>query len=100
MPFLLAVSVLATEEVLSMFAAKNYRPVAWPVYLGNVLVPLAACLPLIFVLAGQRFPEANPLGRAGWPMAALVISAIAVIGAEMGRYRQPGTAILHAALGI
>ena len=100
LPMLLAVSLLATEEVLSMLRAKNYQPVAWPIYLGNLLIPLAASGPLLFALAGQQFPEANPLGRGGWPMAVLAIGAIAVIGAEMGRYRQPGTAIVHAALGI
>ena len=99
LPVLLAVSLLATEEVLSLLKAKNYQPVAWPIYLGNLLIPLAASGPLLFALAGREFPEANPLGRGGWPMAALAISSIAVIGAEMGRFRQPGTAIVNSALG-
>jgi phosphatidate cytidylyltransferase len=100
LPVLVAVSLLATEEVLSLLAARNHRPVAWPIYLGNVLIPLSASLPLLFALAGREFPEANPLGRGGWPMAALATAAIAMIGAEMGRYRQPGTSVVHAALGI
>ncbi len=100
LPVLLVVSLLATEEVLSLVAAKDYRPVAWPIYVGNGLIPLAASAPLLFALVGRDFPDDNPLGRGGWPLAALAIAAIAVIGAEMGRYRQPGTAIIHSALGI
>ena len=100
LPVMVIVSLLATEEVLSLLRAKNYEPVAWPIYLGNLLIPLAASGPLLFALAGREFPEANPLGRGGWPIAALAIAAIAVIGAEMGRFRQPGTSIVHAALGI
>jgi phosphatidate cytidylyltransferase len=100
LPVMLIVSLLATEEVLSLLRAKNYQPAAWPIYLGNLLIPLAASGPLLFALAGREFPEANPLGRGGWPLAVLAVAAIAVIGAEMGRYRQPGTSIVHAALGI
>lgn len=100
LPVVLIVSVLATEEVLSMLKAKNYQPVAWPIYLGNLLMPLAASAPLVCELAQVPFPETGPFGRAGWPMAVLAIAAITVIGAEMGRYRQPGTAIVNSALGI
>ena len=100
LPVMLIVSLLATEEVLSLLRAKNYQPAAWPIYLGNLLIPLAASGPLLYALAGREFPEANPLGRGGWPLAVLAVAAIAVIGAEMGRYRQPGTSIVHASLGI
>jgi phosphatidate cytidylyltransferase len=100
LPVLLGVSLLASEEVLSMLKAKSYQPAAWPVYLGNLAMPLVASAPLLFDLVGRPFPEAGPFGRAGWPLAVLAIAAIAVIGAEMGRYRQPGTAIVNSALGI
>jgi phosphatidate cytidylyltransferase len=100
LPVLLVVSVLATEEVLSLLRAKHYAPVAWPIYAGNLLIPLAAAAPLLFALAGWSFPEGNPLGRGGWPMIALALAAIAVIGGEMGRFRQPGSAIVNSALGI
>lgn len=100
LPVLLVVSVLATEEVLSLLRAKNYAPAAWPIYAGNLLIPLAAAAPLLFALAGQTFPADNPLGRGGWPLVALALAAIAAIGAEMGRFRQPGSAIVNSALGI
>jgi phosphatidate cytidylyltransferase len=100
LPVVIAVSLLATEEVLSLLRSKNYQPVAWPIYLGNLLMPLAAAAPLLFELAGRDFPEDNPLGRFGWPLAVLALSSIAMIGAEMGRFRQPGTAIVNSALGI
>lgn len=100
LPVLIVVSLLASEEVLSLLAAKGYRPVAWPVYFGTVLIQLAASAPLLFALAGRDFPDENPLGRGGWPMAALAVAAIAMIGAEMGRYRQPGPAVVQSALGI
>ena len=48
MPVLLLLTVLATQEVLGLAAAAGIRPVAWPIYAGNVLLVLA-----------QWFPEVN-----------------------------------------
>ena len=75
-------------------SSTSIAPVAWPIYAGNLLMPLAAAAPLLFALAGWSFPEVNPLGRGGWPLVALAAAAIASIGAEMGRFRQPGSAIV------
>jgi phosphatidate cytidylyltransferase len=100
LPVLLAVSLLATGEVLHLLAAKDYRPATWPVFLGNALIPLAASAPVLFELAGRQFPADNPLGRAGWPLVALAAGAIAVLGAEMNRFRSPGGAVVQAALGL
>jgi phosphatidate cytidylyltransferase len=100
LPVMLAVSVLGTEEALSLFRAKDYRPAAWPIYLGSLLIPLAAALPLLFELAGRSFPADNPLGRFGWPLVALALSSVAVLVAEMRRYERPGPTTIHVALGI
>jgi phosphatidate cytidylyltransferase len=97
---LLAVSILGTEEVLALFAAKGHRPVAWVPYLGNVLITLAACLPMLFQLAGRTFPANSPLGPFGWPLVVLGLAAAAVLAAEMQRFKRPGRATVDAALGI
>ena len=100
LPVLLIVSLLATGEVLHLVGAKNYRPVGWPIFLGNAMIPLAASAPVLFEMTGRSFPADNPFGRAGWPLVALAAAAIAVIGAEMNRFRQPGSAVVNSALGI
>lgn len=100
LPVLVAIGVLGTGEVLHLLQAKDYRPVRWPIFAGNVLIPLAASGPVLWALAGRDFPLAGPLGTFGWPLVVLAGGAIAVIGAEMQRFRQPGTAVVHAALGV
>jgi phosphatidate cytidylyltransferase len=100
LPVFIVVGMLATEEAISLLRAKHLGPVAWPAYAGNLLILFAACGPLFFDLAGKPFPEGNPLGRFGWPLAALAIAAVAVLAAEMRRFSAPGTATTSAALGI
>jgi phosphatidate cytidylyltransferase len=98
LPLLLSVSLLATEEVLSLLRAKGHQPIAWLVYLGNVCIPLAASLPVVAHLAAKSLPPSSPLGPFGWPMVALAAFAVAVLVGEMARYQRPGRAIVDAAL--
>jgi phosphatidate cytidylyltransferase len=100
LPVLLLVSVLATNELLDLVGSQGYRPVAWVLYAGNVLITLAACLPMLYGLAGRKFPAANPLGLFGWPLVVLALAAAAVLVAEMQRFKQPGRATLNSTLGV
>jgi phosphatidate cytidylyltransferase len=98
LPMLLVVSLLATEEVLSLVRAQAHRPIAWIVYVGNVAIPLAAGLPIVLTVCGSNLAERYPqIGYAG-PLAALAAAMVLVFVGEMGRFRQPGTAIVNAAL--
>lgn len=99
LPVMLAVALLATEEVISLLRVKDGGLVTWPVYAGNLLILLAVCGPLWWDLAGRPFPESNPLGRFGWPVAALALSAVGVLAAQMQRFSRPGSATISAALG-
>jgi phosphatidate cytidylyltransferase len=100
LPVLIAVSVLATGEMLRLFAVKDFRPLRWPLFLGNFAIPLAASAPVVLALLGQSGQSSDRLGPLGWPLLALVLSAIVVIGAEMHRYRQPGASVVNIALGV
>jgi phosphatidate cytidylyltransferase len=99
-PVLLAVSLLAAEEVLSLVGGKDLRPVAWVIYLGTALISLAAALPMFCQLFGWKLAADNPLGRFGWPAVVLAIASIGVLFAEMQRYERPGRSIVTAAVGI
>jgi phosphatidate cytidylyltransferase len=100
LPVLLAVSLLATEEVLSLLRAKGHRPIGWLVYAGNVLMPLAAALPIAFEIAGRSPPANSPLGPFGWPLVVLALATAAIFLGEMARFQRPGSAIVDAALAI
>jgi phosphatidate cytidylyltransferase len=100
LPVLLAVSMLGTEEVLALFAAKGHRPVAWVPYLGNVLITLAACLPMLFQLAGRTFPPIARWDRSAGRWWSSALAAAGVLAAEMQRFKRPGRATVDAALGI
>jgi phosphatidate cytidylyltransferase len=100
LPLLVVVSVLATEEVISLLRAQGHRPIEWIVYAGNVAIPLAAGLPIVLALSGSnlaiRYPQIGYVA----PLAALAISMVLVFVGEMSRFRQPGTAIVNASLAV
>jgi phosphatidate cytidylyltransferase len=100
LPILLAVSVLGTGELLRLFAEKDHHPVSGPIFLGNIAIPLAASAPVVLSMLSQSAPPYDQLGPLGWSLLALVLSTILVIGAEMYRYRQPGTSVVNIALGV
>jgi phosphatidate cytidylyltransferase len=70
------------------------------VYVGNVLIPLAACLPTLFRLAGRPQTEVDYVASPDWPLAALGIMTMVVFIGEMVRYERPGHAVVDAALSI
>jgi phosphatidate cytidylyltransferase len=95
--WLLMVMVLATEECLSLLAAKNLRPVQWPVYAGTLAVTLAFASPIVWQLAGQTTALSYGLAP---PLVALALSSTLVLVAEMWRFHAPGQHIVHIALAV
>src|SRR6187455_2728070 len=73
--WLLMVTVMATEECLSLLAAKNLRPVQWPVYAGTVAVTLAFGLPILGSLVGQSAALAYGVSP---PLVALALASAVV----------------------
>jgi phosphatidate cytidylyltransferase len=106
LPIFIGVSVLATEEVLSLFAAKGWRPAAWPLYVGNVLLALAACGPIWVRLLeldtshGLPHELSQPLGQLGLVALVLALWSAVVFAVEMQKFQRPGTASLQLAMAI
>jgi phosphatidate cytidylyltransferase len=98
LPILLVVSMLATEEVISLMRAGSHDPRACAIYIGNVLIPLAAGWPIVRALLGTTVG----LHFAGLTcaLATLGVLTAAVFVGEMSRYEKPGTAIINSALAI
>jgi phosphatidate cytidylyltransferase len=99
LPFLLLIAALGTEETLSLFAAKNLRPVQWPVYLGALAVTLAFGLPIVSSLWPAIEPNIRTV-NAHAPLIVLALSVAIVMVAEMWRFRGPGQHIVHIALAV
>jgi len=98
LPVLLAVSVLATEEVLSLLRAQGHDPRACNVYVGNVLLPLAASWPIIRQLAG--ISQGWNFAASACVLATLGVLTLVVFFGEMSRYEKPGAATVNAALAL
>jgi len=96
-PILLALTVMATEEALSLLRAKGHQPVAWPAYVGSVAVALAACLPTIAALLGKECSLAAP-GRLDLPFCVFGLSILLAFAAEMRRFERPGNSVVNVAL--
>lgn len=95
--WLLIVIAMATEECLSLLAAKNLRPVQWPVYAGTVAITLAFGLPILGRVVGQSTALSDGVSP---PLVALAIAAAVVLVVEMRRFHAPGQHIVHIALAI
>lgn len=99
-PLGLAAGLLATGEILDMLKGKGHDVVAWPVYLGIILILAAASAPLGWQLMGVEYPPNCPLGKLGWPLAAAALSVGLVFIGEMARYKEPGGVIVNVAIGV
>src|SRR5258707_595563 len=79
----LAITALASAELLWLFAAPQLQPLPWVIYGGNLTIVLAASLP-------QLFGWSVSWGPWGWPVVALAGSVILTLAGEMHRYTGPG----------
>lgn len=106
LPIFVGVAVLATEEVLSLFAAKGWRPAAWPLYVGNVLLALAACGPIGVKLLqwdttrGLAHELSQPLGQLGLALLVLGLWSAVLFACQMQRFEHPGKAAAELALAV
>lgn len=95
-PLVLVLAALAVAEMLDLFSAAKLAPSAPAAYLGTLAVVAASCAPVLWTV----YPPDCPLGKLGWPLAALALGVMLAFAFEMRRYRQPGSAILNVSLGV
>jgi phosphatidate cytidylyltransferase len=93
-PLMIFLSLMGAGECLDLLSARELKPVAWSVYAGAFLVTAASCVPILWV----DYPADCPLGKLGWPLAAMAFSLVLTLVAEMRRYEEPGQSIVGAAL--
>jgi phosphatidate cytidylyltransferase len=96
LPVLLVVSALASEEVVSLLRAGGHDPRACIVYVGTVLIPVAAGWQIVRAVAGIQVGQ--HFAGLTCALATLAILIAAVFVGEMARYEKPGAAIVNAAL--
>jgi phosphatidate cytidylyltransferase len=89
-PLALVLSLAASGEMLWMLAARDLRPIAWLLYLGNFAIVASNGLPLYW----PNYPADCPLGHWGWPLVAFTLATLAAFVGEMIRYRQPGRSVI------
>lgn len=98
-PVLVALVVLATQELLALLAARGLQPVAPVVYLGTLLVLLSPWASMACPwIGGTALPESatscSPVGSCagseGWTSAALAFAVVLVFLGEMVRFEKPG----------
>lgn len=94
LPLAVLLAVLGTEEVLILAAARNIRPQAGLVYVGNLAIVLANFVPLWWS-GGEGL-----LLNIGWPMAAFALALVALFFGEMWRYEKPGGTLESLGVGV
>ncbi len=97
-PVFLLVTILGTEEVISLLRNQKHDPLPVPTYLGSVALALAGCYWLGLQLLNLAVP-ANT--SADWSLLALALGVILAFGGEMWRFKRAGEgSIVNAALAI
>lgn len=91
-PLALALSALASSEMLWLFSSRNLRPQAAPIYVGNALI-VSANWASAWTSGGAE------LGAFGWPLIALALSMLWLFVGEMRRYTAPGAVTEQLAAG-
>ncbi len=100
MPALIALVVLATQELLGLWAPNGLKPIVPVVHLGTLLVLLSAWVPVAGAMAGyaalgqpvfsvQTQSWSCPAAD-GWSLGALALAIVLALLAEMARYEKPG----------
>jgi phosphatidate cytidylyltransferase len=97
LPVAVCLVLMGGGEVLSLAAADGMLPVAWTVHCGNLLLLVAAWLPLAFDCGARPAGEA---AASSWPSVALAIGVLLVFAAEMYRYKQPGGTLRNLATAV
>jgi phosphatidate cytidylyltransferase len=108
-PAILVLAILASRELLDLYAVGGLRPIALTVYLGTLLVLASPWFPLVGrMLAGSGShgaPGAEAAARsviAGgeWTLAAMAIAVLVAFAGEMARYREPGRVTANLAAAV
>lgn len=92
-PVALVLGVLATHELLALFAAGEIRPQAAVVYGGVAAVLASNWLPWVvppMLFAGCAVAPEGLAGALAGPCIALVLTLVAAFLAEMRRFERPG----------
>jgi phosphatidate cytidylyltransferase len=95
-PLAILLAVLASGEMLWLFAARDFRPLPWVVYFGNVLIVASNAVPVFW----PKLAAASILGRFGWSFCAGGVAVLIAFIGEMRRYERPGNVMLHLGLTV
>ena len=98
-PALVVFVLLATQELLALFAAKGLRPIAAVVYLGNLLAVLSPWLSRADMARTSEVSRTSGV-CGGWVLGALSVAFVVAVVAEMARYEKPGQAMMDLAAAV
>jgi phosphatidate cytidylyltransferase len=104
LPILVIFALLGSQEILGLLRGCGLQPVGWVVYAGNLLVAVAPWQ-AVWMAHGRTarvLAESAPsAGDFAWPsMLALALAVIALLVAEMWRFRSPGGVTANLAAGL
>ncbi len=108
-PAVLVLAIVASRELISLYAASGLQPIPLVVYLGSLLVLASPWYPLVgFFLERDGIHDrlvaraivVPQLGDGECTLAALAIAVLLAFAGEMARYRQPGRVTANLAAAV
>jgi phosphatidate cytidylyltransferase len=99
-PALVAFTVLGTAEVLRLARAAGARPLAWPVYAGNLAIVLANWVSRGLSGAPENAAWPASWAYSPWSLFALAAAVLLVLVGEILRYEKPGGVTTNVSLAV
>lgn len=96
----LVVTLLAGNELLQMMKARGYQLSALTTLGGAALVAASTWTPILYEAISGAYPADCPLGRLGWPWAAMGAAVVIVFLGQMVAYQQNDGLVVRIALSI
>ena len=97
LPVAILFALAATDEILRLAEAGGLRPLAWPVYLGNLLLIVANWVPFVCCNNSGDTETVPPIA---WPLAALTAGFMLVLIGQMGRDEKHEGATANVAASV
>lgn len=96
----LVLTFLGCRELLRMMKAKGYDLPLWPTAVSALMVAVAAWAPTLYEWVVGEYPANCPLGRLGWPWAAMGLAVVISFLGQMIHFKQAKGLVIRVGLSI
>lgn len=96
----LALTCLGCRELVLMMRSRGYDLPMWPTIVSSLMVAAAVWMPILYEWVAGEYPPNCPLGRLGWPWAAMGLAVVISFLGQMIHYKESQGVVIKVGLSI